>query len=883
MERSVPKNRHFCSEFKRVSLLLATLFLTIPLLHGQSPYCDPDYSTGCSFGDRIDEMSLSNLSRTNTGCTGAYEHFTADTIVLEKQIAYTITLASGNTYNQGFGAWMDYDGNDGFGGSGEFLGTSIAGNAGMPTQINFTVPNSADTSGTTRLRLRSTYNSEPFSSDSCSTLNYGEAEDYVVDIRPAPSCLPPKNLILDSASTDSALIAWNSLNGGVNEWDLTYGPTGFGLGNGTDTIHSTDSSTWIGGLSPGTSYDVFVREICGPNDSSYWAGPFTFTTDCGIFQAPYLERIDQNNTPNCWTEVTSNGSGWEYGQQGDPGYGASSIPEHTGNGGYFAWVDFSGGNDEAQLVSPEIDVSALSTPELRFFLFSHNSSSEGNNSIIVEAHDGNTWIEVDSFKVNSPKWVERRNLLDSSAFGDTIRFRIRVKEDPTITGYHNDLLFDDLQLREAPPNDLSGLEVLDPDQSACKLQDAKIRARIKNVGGMPQDSFRLGYTVNGVAPEIDTVFQSLAPGEELIHEFAPNNLMAADGTYQLTVFSDLNSDTLSYNDSSSVTVENGSGSLLPTHSQHVGIMDDETWENGQFICGARYEEYGCPRILSLTIDSLHHEDALDELRIELVSPEGSSLILWDQLGGPSEQVMDQLVFSDTVSDNITSASGTPYSGTYQPQESTGFAKFNGERIHGKWTLRIVNDDFSDTAAFFGWNMQILNPKKPQIELGPDTSLCQEDNYLLDPGNGDDWSYVWDDNSTDSTRQVVGTFLDSNTTYTYAVTVTDEDPLNQCRRTDSIEVTIQNCTGLEQARRSGASFEVYPIPATEQLFIESQGLKGQGFRYELCDLQGRTIEQRKSERSRAVLELSGHSKGVYLLKGYRMGSDAQLFQRKVVIQ
>jgi hypothetical protein len=92
------------------------------------------------------------------------------------------------TYSPGLvSAWIDFDQNGDFGGTGEYLGSYAVYNWGYDQSgtINFNVPNGAST-GNTRMRIRTTYvywyNN---GYDPCNTENYGETEDYTVNITAA--------------------------------------------------------------------------------------------------------------------------------------------------------------------------------------------------------------------------------------------------------------------------------------------------------------------------------------------------------------------------------------------------------------------------------------------------------------------------------------------------------------------------------------------------------------------------------------------------------------------------------------------------------------------------------------------------------------------------
>lgn len=92
------------------------------------------------------------------------------------------------------------------------------------------------------------------------------------------SCPEPNGLSATTTSASSADLSWTA-GGTETAWDLQYGNSGFILGNGTiDSVSSNPYS--LTGLSPSTSYDVYIKGICAPGDTSSWAGPFTFVTSC---------------------------------------------------------------------------------------------------------------------------------------------------------------------------------------------------------------------------------------------------------------------------------------------------------------------------------------------------------------------------------------------------------------------------------------------------------------------------------------------------------------------------------------------------------------------------------------------------------------------------
>ncbi len=97
-----------------------------------------------------------------------------------------------------------------------------------------------------------------------------------ISIEQIPSCTPPWNISAGNITASSASISWSSLQGTC--FKIEYGPTGFiqGTGNGS-TVSNATSPTTLSGLSSNTFYDVYIADCC---DSTVFAGPFTFKTNC---------------------------------------------------------------------------------------------------------------------------------------------------------------------------------------------------------------------------------------------------------------------------------------------------------------------------------------------------------------------------------------------------------------------------------------------------------------------------------------------------------------------------------------------------------------------------------------------------------------------------
>ncbi len=122
--------------------------------------------------------------------------------------------------------------------------------------------------------------------------------DILAGEMPAIPCLPPTGLMASFITTNSADISWTE-NNSTTEWSVEYGIGGFTLGTGTSVI-TTSNPMSLSGLSDDTSYDYYVRSICGAGDTSEWSAVGTFTTildDVGVGENIPLTQISLYPNP----------------------------------------------------------------------------------------------------------------------------------------------------------------------------------------------------------------------------------------------------------------------------------------------------------------------------------------------------------------------------------------------------------------------------------------------------------------------------------------------------------------------------------------------------------------------------------------------------------
>lgn len=171
-------------------------------------------------------------------------------------------------------------------------------------------------------------------------------------------------------------------------------------------------------------------------------------TQCSPTNAPIYESFNSGAIPQCWENLssivnTSPDNFWLFNVQGD--YGAMNNGRTPGT---FAKSDGSNPNpDSMMLISPEINLTPLSTPYMSFEWFSNNTDFPGdNNPLIIDVFDGSTWTNIDTLQGDSSSW--RFQNYDLSLFmNQTVQIGFMVNQ--TLTTNHpiyNDILLDEFRI-----------------------------------------------------------------------------------------------------------------------------------------------------------------------------------------------------------------------------------------------------------------------------------------------------------------------------------------------------------------------------------------------------------------------------------------------------
>ncbi|WP_035654436.1 choice-of-anchor J domain-containing protein, partial [Flavobacterium saliperosum] len=264
-------------------------------------------------------------------------------------------------YTAGFTGFVDITMNPGGANSGIFVYSSCANinvqcmagvaNTGTAPRV---ITNFAVTTGTTYYIV-------------ISSTGTPQTMDYTLILQQV-NCLPPNALGVTNITQTGATLQWG-VTGTATSWEYVVQAPGAGLPAGAGTTTGSNTATTVGGLTPATNYEYYVRADCGDGTFSAWAGPFPFFTLCAPYTVPFFEGFNAvtpsaSTSEVCWTVLNLNGdaNAWNMNYATSPFEGdqAASIVSSTST------------NDD-WLISPQITLNGNQRLRYRYRVLSASS------------------------------------------------------------------------------------------------------------------------------------------------------------------------------------------------------------------------------------------------------------------------------------------------------------------------------------------------------------------------------------------------------------------------------------------------------------------------------------------------------------------------------
>ena len=180
-----------------------------------------------------------------------------------------------------------------------------------------------------------------------------------------PACPRPSAVEVTASTTNAISLSWVS-NGSESAWEIAYGAPGFNPDSTTATVIPANSNPFtVENLTSATSYEFYVRAVCGTTDHSNWSSSVIGTTQCDVFsQFPYTESFEDGL--GCWHSNPVTGTtdwltqGYYYSSTGTTG--ANPV-----EGNSIAYIKSTSRGNVTDLISPIFDLSSLTDPYITFY------------------------------------------------------------------------------------------------------------------------------------------------------------------------------------------------------------------------------------------------------------------------------------------------------------------------------------------------------------------------------------------------------------------------------------------------------------------------------------------------------------------------------------
>lgn len=378
------------------------------------------------------------------------------------------------------------------------------------------------------------------------------------------SCPTPFNITDLFVGTTNAEFSWTS-PGSAAQHQFHVIPTGSTASPNLQL--STTGTAQLSGLTAATSYTFYVRDICGAGDTSAWSNPFVFNTGCNVFQAPFQEDFDGSawmtgsggsNAGDmidpCWSRNPASSNEFFWGTRSGPTHSSTTGPaadNTTGAGNYVFTEGSNGGfNDAASFTSPLIDLNNLPNPVL---IYAYHLNGQNIGDLEVQVNSGTGWVAESVIQgpvqlTENDPWLY--DTVDLSGYvGDTLRVRFFTRRG---TSWRNDAAIDDFSIVNLYQNDMSTVEILNPDE-VCGNASSNLEVVIQNVGLLPQSGFDVTLNVSGPNSGSFTVnYPGTIQGGAADTVLFTNLNTVTGGNYEFSAFTVLGSDQNNDNDTASL-------------------------------------------------------------------------------------------------------------------------------------------------------------------------------------------------------------------------------------------------------------------------------------------------------------------------------------------
>lgn len=298
------------------------------------------------------------------------------------------------------------------------------------------------------------------------TTNFGQLCHIAIDdilVWESNGCSKPNSFNVQSKTQTSVTLGWSSTN--TNGAVIRYLEVGQPMSSAVEVNVGTNNPATINSLLPSTTYLFWVRDSCGVGNLGPWEGPLSTTTVCGTITAPWSEGFEGPefesptafNNPgsihSCWVRSPSTSSNymWFPGPPFFASFGSGPSSAHSGS----KWVqsDRAGGGSgtSSYIRTPRIDLSGLTSPELRFWYHMYGANIQKLEVDVTTGTGGWTTIRTITGQQQTlagEAWEEDAVSLSAYA-NQSVFVRFRAFNNGNV--FQAVIAVDDISIDEAPP------------------------------------------------------------------------------------------------------------------------------------------------------------------------------------------------------------------------------------------------------------------------------------------------------------------------------------------------------------------------------------------------------------------------------------------------
>ncbi len=307
--------RSKCSDGSISQYSTSTNFTTIAV---QLNYCD---SNGNNVSDEyISTVSLGSINNNSGASSGGYEFYSNLNTDLVKGSTNTISITptwTGTIYSEGYSVWIDYNQDGDFTDSGEQVWSQ---SATRDTSVSgtFSIPENAAL-GSTRMRVSMKYNGIP---TSCESFQYGEVEDYIVNITNdgggpgGDACTGGISSFPYSEGFENTLGSWSQSLADDIDWTIDANGTP-SRNTGPSTADQGTYYLYVEASGNGTGYPNKQAILTSPCFDLSTATSATFSFAYHMFGATNMGSIaveassnDGASWTSLWSQTGNQGNAW---------------------------------------------------------------------------------------------------------------------------------------------------------------------------------------------------------------------------------------------------------------------------------------------------------------------------------------------------------------------------------------------------------------------------------------------------------------------------------------------------------------------------------------------------------------------------------------------